>query len=149
MHITDFTDAHVERAAQIAKQNYEQERGLVPALPLVENIPDLTPFAENKLGAAAFNGADMLGFLCVYPPFQNAFGSTGATGVFSPMGANGVIGDNRAEVYAHLYQAAGYKYIGVDFESINPPAYGFWLKYFTAYTHSVVRRIDEGAIANR
>lgn len=33
--------------------------------------------------------------------------------------------------------------LGVNFESFNPTARGFWLKYFTAYTHSVVRRIDE------
>ena len=39
-----------------------------------------------------------------------------------------------------------YTRFGVDFESINPNAYGFWLKYFAAYTHSVVRRIDEYAI---
>ncbi|MEN8907837.1 MAG: GNAT family N-acetyltransferase [Clostridiales bacterium] len=37
----------------------------------------------------------------------------------------------------------GYKKCGVDFESLNPTAKGFWLKYFTAYTYSVVRRIDE------
>lgn len=37
----------------------------------------------------------------------------------------------------------GYTHLGVDFESINPTAYGFWLKYFTAYTNSVVRRIDD------
>jgi hypothetical protein len=37
----------------------------------------------------------------------------------------------------------GYTRLGVDFESFNPTAYGFWLKYFTAYTNSVVRRIDE------
>ncbi len=37
----------------------------------------------------------------------------------------------------------GYTRLGVDFESINPAGSGFWLKYFTAYTHSVVRRIDE------
>ena len=43
----------------------------------------------------------------------------------------------------------GYKYLGVDFESINPPAYAFWLKYFTAYTHSVVRRIDEGTMKSK
>jgi GNAT superfamily N-acetyltransferase len=36
----------------------------------------------------------------------------------------------------------GYTRLGVDFESYNPTAYGFWLKYFTAYTNSVVRRID-------
>ncbi len=32
---------------------------------------------------------------------------------------------------------------GVDFESFNPTASGFWLKHFTAYTYSVARRIDE------
>lgn len=37
----------------------------------------------------------------------------------------------------------GYSRLGVDFESFNPTARGFWLKYFTAYTNSVVRRIDE------
>jgi len=37
----------------------------------------------------------------------------------------------------------GYTRLGVDFESFNPTAYGFWLKYFTAYTYGVVRRIDE------
>ena len=37
----------------------------------------------------------------------------------------------------------GFTCIGTDFESINPAAYDFWLKYFSAYAHSVVRRIDE------
>lgn len=37
----------------------------------------------------------------------------------------------------------GYTRLGVDFESFNPTARGFWLKYFDAYTNSVVRRIDE------
>ncbi|WP_126720603.1 GNAT family N-acetyltransferase [Lucifera butyrica] len=40
-------------------------------------------------------------------------------------------------------RAEGYTLCGVDFESLNPTANGFWLKYFTAYTYSVVRRIDE------
>ena len=37
----------------------------------------------------------------------------------------------------------GYTLCGVDFESFNPTARGFWLKHFNAYTYSVVRRIDE------
>lgn len=37
----------------------------------------------------------------------------------------------------------GYEYLGVDYESINPTANGFWRKYFAAYTCGVVRRIDE------
>ncbi len=32
---------------------------------------------------------------------------------------------------------------GVNFESINPAADAFWMKYFTPYTYSVTRRIDE------
>lgn len=40
-------------------------------------------------------------------------------------------------------KAKGYTSLGVDFESFNSTAYGFWMKYFTAYTHSVVRRIDD------
>lgn len=46
------------------------------------------------------------------------------------------------------YAAKGYTRLGVDFESLNPTAYGFWLKYFDAYTHSVVRRIDEKAVTS-
>jgi len=37
----------------------------------------------------------------------------------------------------------GFKRLGVDFESFNPTAYGFWQKHFAAYTYSVVRRTDE------
>lgn len=43
-------------------------------------------------------------------------------------------------------KAEGYKILGVDFESINATANAFWLKYFTAYTNSVIRRIDECAL---
>jgi hypothetical protein len=40
----------------------------------------------------------------------------------------------------------GFQLIGVDCESFNPTARGFWTKYFKEYTHSLVRRIDEKAI---
>ena len=41
----------------------------------------------------------------------------------------------------------GYTRLGVIFESFNPLGSGFWLKHFSAYTHSVVCRIDEYAIS--
>lgn len=47
-----------------------------------------------------------------------------------------------------VLKEAGIPLLGVDFESINPPAYGFWLKYFTPYTHGVVRRVDEDALGH-
>ncbi len=40
----------------------------------------------------------------------------------------------------------GFARLGVDCESFNPTARGFWPKYFKEYTHSVVRRIDEKAV---
>ena len=43
----------------------------------------------------------------------------------------------------NTFKTEGYTRLGVDFESINPSGSGFWLKYFHAYTGSVVRRIDE------
>lgn len=110
MRIVDFTATHIEQATLIAMQNYEKERGFVPALPPTDKLPDLTPFAQNGLGVAAFDNDTMLGFLCCVSPFQNAFRSTDAIGVFSPMGANGVIGGDRAKIYAWLYQVAGEKW---------------------------------------
>lgn len=47
---------------------------------------------------------------------------------------------------AATLSAQGYTRLGVDFESMNPAAYGFWNKGFDIYTHGVVRRIDEGIL---
>ena len=55
------------------------------------------------------------------------------------------------ELLAFLLQtlkAEGYTRLGVDFESFNPTARGFWLRYFTPYTYSVARRIDERICPN-
>lgn len=109
MQIKNFTHTHIEEAMRIALQNYNEERGFTPALPEIESVPDLTPYAENGLGAAAFEGGNMVGFLCCVSPFGNAFRSTDATGVFSPMGVSGAIG-RRGEVFSRLYQAAGEKW---------------------------------------
>ncbi len=42
----------------------------------------------------------------------------------------------------------GFSRLGVDYESINPSAWGFWTKYFEAYTYSLTRRIVESACGN-
>jgi len=151
MQIIDFTAAHIEQAAQIAKQNYEEERGFVPVLPPVDKMPDLRQFANNGMGVTAFDGDEMVGFLCSVLPFTNAFGSTDTTGVFSPMGANGAVGNNRANVYARLYQAAGEKWVkaGATSHAVCLYAhdkaaqeqffrYGFGLRCIDA-----IRRMDE------
>lgn len=110
MQIIDFTAAHIEQAAKIAKQNYDEERRHVPALPPVDTVPGLTPFAGNGLGAAAFDGEKMLGFLCARNPWDGAWNMPELRHIFSPMGANGTVPENRAKIYARLYQAAGQKW---------------------------------------
>ena len=110
IQIIDFTHEHIEQAQKLAQQNYEEERYFVPALPSVDSFPDLSGFAENGLGVAAFEGKRMIGYLCSVSPFQNAFGGSDAVGIFSPMGANGAAEENRANIYARMYQAAGTKW---------------------------------------
>lgn len=111
MTIIDFTHTHIPEATALALANYEEEHGYVPALPQIEAVPDLTPFADNGLGVAAFDGGELVGFLCCYPPFDNAFASTNVRGIFSPMGANAALKENRAKIYAAMYQAAGTKWV--------------------------------------
>lgn len=111
MRIVDFAEAHIEQAAQIALHDYHGERRHVPSLPPIDAVPDLTPYTKNGLGVAALEDGKMIGFLCAVGPFDNAFRSTDAVGVFSPLGANGAVGENRANVYARLYQAAGEKWM--------------------------------------
>ena len=54
----------------------------------------------------------------------------------------GVYG-NLLNYVIHTLGSEGYTRLGVDFESMNPSGSGFWLKFFSPYTTSVVRRIDE------
>ena len=39
--------------------------------------------------------------------------------------------------------AQGIEKLGVDCETLNPPAYRFWRRHFSAFTYSAVRRLDE------
>lgn len=111
MKIVDFTSEHAAQAREIARRIYDEERRFVETLPPVKEFPDLRPFAENHLGVAAFEGDEMVGYLCCVSPFGNAFRSTDAVGVFSPMHANGTVPENRTRIYARMYQAAGEKWV--------------------------------------
>ena len=108
--ILDFSKNHIEQAKEIALMNYNEEKAIVKELPLVDVLPDLKCFADNELGVAAFNDNEMIGFLCCYEPWDNAFNST-AKGTFSPIHAHGAIVDNRSGIYKRLYQFAAKKWI--------------------------------------
>ena len=111
MDILNFEKKHVKETTEIALANYYDERQFVKELPQVSDIPDLNDFAGNGLGVAAFENQKMIGFLCCYEPFDNAFRATDVRGIFSPMGANAAVSNNRSKIYAAMYQAAGAKWV--------------------------------------
>lgn len=123
MEIKEFDRSYMEEAKRIARSEYEEERKRLPFLPELA-IPDLSHFAENGLGVAAFEGNHMLGFLGAYAPINDAFGTTNVKGTFSPIHAHGVLSQNlfheyygsvsrysRDRLYSILYQAAAEKWV--------------------------------------
>jgi len=120
MKIVDFKHGHVEKAMEIAMASFMQERQHVPMLPQVASVPDLTHFADNQLGVAAFEGDQMIGYLCAYYPREDAFGTTNVRGTFTPIQAHGVVYNpayNRDRIYSLLYQAAAQKWVNAGIRS--------------------------------
>lgn len=110
MKIVDFNMNHVASAVLLAKENYEEEREYVSYLPKIESTPDLEYFARNGLGVAALEDNCLVGFLCCYEPWDNAFDST-EKGTFSPIHAHGAIKENRQMIYKRMYQYAAEKWV--------------------------------------
>ncbi len=110
MIIVDFEKKHIDEARAVALSNYNEERRLVKELPEINDLPDMTMFAENGLGVAAFENGKMTGFLCCFSPWDNAFG-TAARGTFSPLHAHGAAAENRVRVYRSMYKAAAEKWV--------------------------------------
>lgn len=93
----------IEKRVSMKILDFEE---FVKDLPQISDIPDLHSFSANGLGVAAFENEKMVGFLCGCDPFDNAFRATDVRGVFSPMGANAVVSENRSKIYAAMYQEA-------------------------------------------
>ena len=109
MQIIDFSPCHISQAHALACRQYEEERIAVPSLPDLFPAPP-SQFAHNGLGVAAFDGAQMVGFLGCYTPWENAFTGT-ARGTFSPIEAHGTVPAQRKRIYSLLYRAAAKKWI--------------------------------------
>ena len=100
MQIVDFYKDYAAQAQTIAHVNYREERGHVPALPSIDEIPSL----DGMTGVAVVENGGLLGFLCWYAPWENHFGLS--RGTWSPVHAHGAVAANRVEIYLRLYQEA-------------------------------------------
>ena len=117
------------------------------------NVSSDAEFIHNaKSGGARFFSMNYLGevvaFIKASPKGENF--ATQDKGMMNVCGAymkpefrgNGVY----TSLLSHLIdvlKGEGYVSLGVDYETINATASAFWGKYFTPYTYSLVRRIDE------
>jgi hypothetical protein len=112
IEIYDFDRNHLEEAQKLALATYAKERAIVTALPSVNSIPDLEWFSENKNGIVAYENGNMVGYLCAWGPFDNAFGCNPNTkGVWSPAHGNSAVGTNKIRVYKEMYQSIAEKWV--------------------------------------
>ncbi|MDR0530506.1 MAG: GNAT family N-acetyltransferase [Oscillospiraceae bacterium] len=95
---------------------------------------------------AAFDGGKMIAYMRVLKDMGNTGRQTICGAYLLPeYRGRGIYQALLNHVIAVL-KAEGNFLLEVDFESFNPTARGFWMKYFTLYMCGVVRRIDEKAV---
>lgn len=102
----------------------------------------------------AFRGAKPIGIMRLGPQGENFVSRQPS--VLNIKGAYVIEDERAAGVATSLLATAdswakghGYPLLGVDYETINPLGSGYWERYFTPYTYSLVRRVDERIAAYR
>lgn len=117
MLITEFTTEHIPQAQGLILAEYQILQNKLPWLPEIAETPKLDEYAANHLGVAALEGEKLLGFLCCRNPFPDAFHTTGAKGIFTPLHAHAAVQESRAKLYDYLYQAAAKKWVAAGIVS--------------------------------
>lgn len=99
-----FDKRHIPRAIDLVRKAYEEERVKVGCLPPIESFPSLDEFARNRLGVAAVNGNEVVGFICCMSPWDDYFGT--ARGTYIPINAHATVMEDRKRLYSLLYEKA-------------------------------------------
>jgi len=155
-HVTDdiFFELPVGDAGEILKLKNALINHLIISpvfIPLSQVMEEEFADGSKKRGSRFFcakKGPDIVGYIEISPYGENFV--TGERTMANICGAylkenwrgTGVFTDLLSFVIRTL-AGEGFLRLGVDFESFNPTAREFWLKFFTPYTYSMTRRIDE------
>lgn len=100
---------------------------------------------------AAFDGEEPVGFICAKDGGESFVSYSeelvNMCGFYVlPEYRRMHIAEDLVRFFAETFASDGYRKVGVDFETINPAALRFYNKFFTPYTYSLVRRIDERVV---
>ena len=101
-------------------------------------LPDIAAMADGEIIAFMEVCADGENFLTESPDMLNICGAY-CSEAWRGRGVSQMLLDH---VLCTL-QSEKVVYLGVDYDTMNPTAAGFWEKYFQPYTASLVRRIDK------
>lgn len=167
MHLTDRKtvdnmDSKLEFCELTGKEKYQVEelkRGLVRHLASAPAFfpTNLELFAQKYytdetrlfavkdqnqvIGYIAAEEEDSETFVSGYEKMANICGA-----FFLPEYRSKGLAAQLLEYVCQTFEKEGYEYLGVDRETMNPTALHFWTKYFTSYTYSFIRRLDERVI---
>jgi hypothetical protein len=153
MEIVPFQPSHLPEAAALFVENFRRLRAQIAALP--DGMEDagqvavrLEALADSSW--AAVEQGKLIGYLGAYV-FER-FRDTERKGAFCPEWGHAALETAQPAIYRALYRAAaarwaalgdyggrGFTRCAVDFESFNPEAAVFWMKYFTPVCLSVMR----------
>lgn len=150
--ISKVDASYIPQLADIHRKHNEYYRKSPIFMPNKDEDPiqDLTQWIgkRNHHMWVAFDHEKPLGYMRIQPDaetfvseHQSVMNVTGAY-VVQDGRKSGIGAMLLAEIQQWLLNN-GYPLCGVDFESLNTIGSSFWNKYFTPYTYSVVRRIDE------
>ena len=100
----------------------------------------------------AYKNKEAVGYLKIEPTGESVISKSeimlNITGLYvNPDFRNKHIGKKLLSVaISDIIKNESIQYLGVDYETTNPLGRAFWERYFTPYTKTLTRRIDEGII---
>jgi GNAT superfamily N-acetyltransferase len=147
----EIKDAHLLEEISIEFANYMKSSPLFMLHdPNDDHTKEHQEFLENQNNHLwiAYNDNKAIGYIKIQPEGETFISLhekvMNITGAFVlPEYRNSNVASSLLNIVEKWSLDNNYKLLGVDFESFNILGSSFWNKYFTPYTYSLVRRIDE------
>jgi GNAT superfamily N-acetyltransferase len=139
----------------IDKKHNQYYRSSPLFMPVKEqnSVKELTQWLNQKNHHLwiAYSGDQIIGYMRIEPTGESYITSykdiMNITGAYvDPVHRGKGIGETLLNSIQKWLAKNNYSLCGVDYESFNISGSRFWEKYFTPYTYSLVRRIDERII---